>query len=219
MTPTLVLAAAAVVRWLRRRRRPGLAGTSAAARARQLRTPLVMLAELVGVRTVAGRQAARYDAGAAGERRIGALLDQLRNEGWTILHDLGLPTGNANVDHLAISPRGVVVLVDTKRWDARYRVRVDGNRLLHGTRDVTDRVSGTRHEALTVARVLGGPVIPVAVIDGAPVDEGETRLGPIRIVPASSALAVLRQCARSHSGHGPGTGARAARLLKPHGRN
>ncbi|QKW06983.1 NERD domain-containing protein [Streptomyces sp. NA04227] len=217
-----LLLAAAVFAWLVWGSRPGRAGRSAAARARQLRTPLVRLAELVGIQTVRGRQAAQaaqFAAGAEGERRTGRLLAVLRPLGWTVLHDLALPTGRANVDHLVVSPRGVAIAVDTKRWDARCRVRIVRGRLLHGDLDVTDRLRGLRHETATVSRVLGVPVISLVVMHGAPVDGGELIFDGIRIVPADSAVPVLRSIARRHRGHGRDLGSRAARALKPYGRN
>ncbi|MCX5326333.1 nuclease-related domain-containing protein [Streptomyces sp. NBC_00120] len=219
MSSGTILLAAAVLAWLVWGRRPGSAGRSAAAHARQLRTPLVRLAELAGVQTVRGRQAAQFAAGAEGERRTGRLLGVLRLFGWTVLHDLALPTGRANVDHLVVSFWGVVIVVDSKRWDARYRVRAVGGRLLHGDRDVTDRLRGLRHEAETVSRVLGVPVFSLVVMHDAPVDGGALIFDGIRIVPAQSAVAVLRGIARRHCGHGHGLGRRARLALKPYGRN
>lgn len=215
-----VLAAALLLAWLCRRR-VGRAGRSAAARARRLRTPRVRIAELFGVSTAAGREAARYAAGAEGERRTGRMLTVLRWSGWTVLHDLALPTGTANIDHLVVSPSGVVLLVDSKRWgaDARYRVRVVAGRLLHGTTDVTDRLRGLRYETATAARVLGVTVIPVVVMHGAPVDGGALTFDGIRIVAADSAVAELRRLARRHRGHGRRLGRRAAEAFKPYGRH
>lgn len=221
MTTLALLALAAGAVWLYRHRRPRTgAGASAAARARQLRTPAVRLAELVGVRTRSGDLAARYEAGSQGERATAALLAPLRWQGWTVLHDRRLPRGNANVDHLVIAPGGVVVLPDSKRWSARYRVRVDEGRLLHGTRDVTTRLDGLQHEAETVAEVLGVPVVPLVVMHGAPVEAGEQHLEGIRIVPADRALPVIRALGRTSIPHpaSADVAARARRLLPPYTR-
>lgn len=216
MTLALVLAAVAAVAWyISQRRRPG-AGSSATARARELRTPLVRLADLIGIETVRGRQAGQFAAGAEGERRTGRMLAVLRVSGWTVLHDLALPASRANVDHLVVSPRGVAVVVDSKRWDARFRVRVVGARLLHGNCDVTGRLRGLRHESETVARVLGAPVVSLVVMHGAPVAGGALIFDGVRIVSAESAVSVLRGIARRHHGHGRDLGRRAARLLKPY---
>ncbi|MFJ8855115.1 nuclease-related domain-containing protein [Streptomyces sp. NPDC102437] len=200
MTTLIVLAVIAA--WLyqhrTKTRTPG-AGASAEARARQLRTPAVRIAEALNIPTQRGREAARYRAGAEGEQRTADRINPLRAEGWTILHDRALPTGRANVDHLAISPTGIVIVPDTKRWSARYPVRASSGRLLHGDRDVTDRLRGLRHEASTVSRVLGVPVIPLVVMDGAPIEGGELHFDGIQIVPAERAPAVLRSIGRART--------------------
>lgn len=219
MTLAFVLAAVAAGAWFFRvRRRPG-AGSSPAARARQLRTPAVRLASLVGISTARGRLAARSDIGAAGERVTAQHLDPLTAQGWTVLHDRALPTGKANVDHLAISPSGLVFVIDSKKWDRRFRVRVVGGRLLHGTRDVTDRLRGLRYEADTVARVLRRPVVRIVSVVGAPVEGGELLLDGVRIVPVERTAPVLRQLGRRKAAIGPHCGHRAGALFPPHGRN
>ncbi|TBO57534.1 NERD domain-containing protein [Streptomyces kasugaensis] len=211
-----ILAIAAIAVWLvyyGQRPRTG-AGASADARARQLRTLRVRLADALGIQTRRGQQAARYRAGAEGERRTAARLAPLSAEGWTILHDRALPTSRANVDHLAISPSGAVILPDTKRWSSRYRLRVVEGRLLHGTRDVTNRLRGIRHETATVSTVLGVHVTPLVIMDGAPIAGGELVLDGIRIVPADRACDVLRALGRIPGQRQPADLAQqAARLL------
>jgi len=213
MTLTLLLLAAGAV-WLYRNRRyrPG-AGASSAARARKLRTPAVRIAALFNITTRAGKLAADCDAGAAGERRTAARINPLRRTGWTILHDLALPASAANVDHLAISPNGVVILPDTKRWSRRWPIRIINGRLFHGTRDVTERLNGLRYEARTVASLIGVPVIPLVLMDGAPVEGGELLLDGIRIVPAERACTVLR---RLGAGRSHGTAAELSRRARQH---
>jgi hypothetical protein len=192
-------------------------GASAAARARQLRTPLVRLATAVGISTRAERLAARSDAGAVGEQRTAQLLAPLSGEGWAVLHDRALPRGNANLDHLLISPRGAVILPDSKLWSARYRLRVTDSRLLHGAWDVTDRLDGLRYEAHAVGRHLGLVVTPLVVVHGAPVDGGELDLDGLRIIPAGRLADVLRDLDRDHPRRNPvAIAARAARLFPPY---
>ncbi len=154
-----------------------------------------------------------------GERRTAARLSPLWLRLWWVLHDRRLPTGRANVDHLVITFFGVIFVIDTKRWSSRFRVRVVGGRLLHGDMDVTDRLRGLRHEARTVAAVLGRPVIPIVAMDGPPIDGGELLLDGIRIVPADRLVPVLKVLSRQLCGFGPLIGWHAARLLKPYGRN
>ncbi|MDX5570258.1 nuclease-related domain-containing protein [Streptomyces sp. ID05-04B] len=203
--------------WLRSRRHGP--GASAAARARQLRTPAVRLAEALGIPTRRGREAAQWEAGAAGERRTAVRLAALEREGWTVLHDRALPRGRANVDHLAISPRGRVYLPDTKRWSARRPLTVSDGRLLHGHRDVTSRLRGLRHEAQAVARALNIPVRPLAVMDGPPMPANGLVLDGLFIVRADRLCEELRRLdALLQAPHrGPAAlAATADRLLPPY---
>ncbi|MFJ6014508.1 nuclease-related domain-containing protein [Streptomyces sp. NPDC092952] len=210
----LVFVAVGVAVWYFRdgRHRPG-AGASAAAQARRLRTPLVRLADLLGIETVRGREAKQWYAGALGEKRTAARLKPLARQGWTVLHDRALPTGRANVDHLLVSPHGVVIVLDSKRWSARAPLQVVSGRLMHGRRDVTTWLDGLRYEARTVARVLGCPVIPIVSMEGAPLVGGELVLDGIRIVPADRTVPVLRSIARRRRAVGEHPGPRAAALF------
>jgi hypothetical protein len=226
MIPTILLALAAwlyfdggLTRLRDRFRRTG-AGASAAARARQLRTPAVRIADRLGIPTQRSRHAARWTAGAEGERRTADRLAPLTREGWTILHDRALPISRANLDHLAISPGGVVIVPDTKRWSARWPVTVHDGRLYHGDRDVTARLAGLRHEADTVSRILGVTAVPVVVMDGPRLDGAPLRIDGIRIIPADQACRRLRVITRSSPGHPhPGRlAADAAHLFPPYTR-
>ena len=180
--------------------RPG-AGASAAARARQLRTPAVRIADHLGIPTRRSRHAARWAAGAEGEQRTAGRLVPLTRDGWTILHDRAIPGSRANLDHLAVSPDGVVIVPDTKRWSARWPVTVQGGRLYHGDRDVTARLSGLRHEADTVSRVLGVTAIPVVLMDGPRLDGAPLQVDGIRIVAAGQACHHLCALAATRPGH------------------
>ncbi|MFF7142280.1 nuclease-related domain-containing protein [Streptomyces nodosus] len=205
--------------WLRNRRNRSGAGASAAARARQLRTPSVRIADHLGIPTQRSRQAARWEAGAAGERRTAARLAELEREGWTVLHDRALPYGRANVDHLVISPRGRVYLPDTKRWSSRWPVTVHYGRLFHGDRDVTDRLNGLRHEASVVAGVLVTSVRPLVVLDGPPVPAEGLVVDGLRIVAADQLCQTLRAldatARTAHRARGP-LAALADQLLPPY---
>ncbi|MFE3853412.1 nuclease-related domain-containing protein [Streptomyces griseorubiginosus] len=210
--------------WLRSRTRRirsrirGGAGASATARARQLRTPAVRIAEAFGIRTQAGALAARSEAGAEGEQRTAVRLAPLTRRGWTILHDRALPRGHANVDHIAISPTGVVLVLDTKRWSARYPITVQHGRLHHGHRDVTDRLAGLRHEAATVAEVLRTTVVPVVLMDGPALVAEQLELDGIRIIAAADARRLLPAIARTQRSRipRPRIAADADRLLPPY---
>ncbi|MFJ2205991.1 nuclease-related domain-containing protein [Streptomyces microflavus] len=218
-TLTLVLVAGAAAAWyFQQQRRPG-AGASAAAEARRLRTPLIRLADLLGIQTAAGQRARRFATGAIGEKATARLLRTLSRQGWVILHDLQLPTGKANVDHLAIAPSGRVFLIDSKLWTSEHDVHLRGTRLFHGTLDVDDRLDGLRHETRTVARLLGCPVHAVAAMHQAPVRRDGLSVGNIRIVPAAALCARLRASSRhaDHFSTQAEIAARAVRLLRPYG--
>lgn len=204
--------------WLRSRRHSTGAGASAAARARQLRTPAVRLADRLGIPTLRGRLAARSAAGAEGERRTAVRLAELEHRGWTVLHDRALPYGRANVDHLVISPAGRVYLPDTKRWSSRWPLAVTGGRLWHGERDVTDRLGPLQHEAAVVARALRVPVTALAAMDGPPMAP-RLRVGSLVLVRADDLATHLLHLDQTSSSprRAPGPlAARAAVLLPPY---
>ncbi|MGC4947758.1 nuclease-related domain-containing protein [Streptomyces sp. DT224] len=212
--PPLLLVVVAGAAWLYwQYQRPG-AGASATAQARRLRSPLVRLAELLGIQTARGRQAQRWARGAEGERRTAARLRPLARAGWTVLHDRALPTGRANIDHLLVSPSGIVIVLDSKNWSA-YPLRIASGRLIYGDRDVTDWLNGIRHEARTVSRLLECPVIPLVSMEGARIVGSELVLDGIRIVPADQVVSVLRALARRHRAVGEHPGRRAAALFVP----
>ncbi|MEV3895353.1 nuclease-related domain-containing protein [Streptomyces anulatus] len=218
-TLSLVLVAVAAAAWyVQQQRRPG-AGASAAAEARRLRTPLIRLADLLGIQTAAGQRARRFATGAIGEKATARLLRTLAREGWVILHDLQLPTGQINLDHLAIAPSGRVFLIDTKLWTGDHDVHLRGSRLFHGSLDVDDRLDGLRRGARTAANLLRCPVHPVAAMHQAPVRRDGLSVGNIRIVPADALCARLRAMSRhaDHFSSQAEIAARATRLLLPYG--
>ena len=72
------------------------AGGSAEERARELRDEARRLE----------REAAQWERGAEGERRVAAVLDRLPAD-FVVFHDLQLPGSKANVDHLVIGVGGI----------------------------------------------------------------------------------------------------------------
>lgn len=210
-----ILVAAVAAYWWWRTRGPGTtrptarqhgrirgAGASADARARELRTPLVRLATAAGIPTQAEALAKRSETGAVGERYVADLLAPLLSEGWIILADRRLPRGEANIDLLAISPRGRVYVLDPKKWKAKRRLYVHGGRLIHGKADVSNRMRGLLYETGTVERLLGVKAVPVAVMVG-PLHRGtQLRFRGIRLVPALDICDVLRGLDRQHLPNG-----------------
>ncbi|MFE4329653.1 nuclease-related domain-containing protein [Streptomyces sp. NPDC056831] len=225
MTLLLLAAAAAAYWWWTQKRPRHGAGASAAARARQLRTPLVRVATALGIDTQAERQARKWEIGALGERRAAARLKPLAGQGWWLRWDLALPPweGKANVDGLAISPKGRVFCLDPKKMDRRFPVTIWAGKVWHGNLDVTRRITSAGKEAAAVSRALGVPVVAVVAIEGAPLlgthgrPATELALGPIRIVPANRLLGVLQADAHiSGQRRAADLTATAERLLPPY---
>jgi hypothetical protein len=118
------------------------------------------------------RGAASWLQGAAGERKLGAELDKLRNEGFAVLHDRRIPGRRANIDHVVIGPAGIFV-IDTKAYTGKIERRDDGwlfrrqARLYVGGRNRTRLVTAMARQVEAVRKALGSSpagdprVIPV----------------------------------------------------------
>src|SRR5690606_31048059 len=95
------------------------------------------------------RQSTRaWSSGAAGEERVGALLDGIASSTIRVLHDRRIPGTRANIDHLVVAPGGIWV-VDSKRYKGRPELRVEGGilrprveKLVVGGRDKSKLVEG-----------------------------------------------------------------------------
>ena len=113
-------------------------------------------AHLPGVRNASSRGGR---VRAAGERRIGEILDPLRARGIAVLHDLQVPGSRANVDHIVIAPSGLHV-IDTKRYKGKVEIRDKGNwlkkdlRLYVGGRDRTKLVGSVQRQCAVVHGVI-----------------------------------------------------------------
>jgi hypothetical protein len=52
---------------------------------------------------------ARWRRGGLAEESVGRTLDELRDDGWTVLHDVPDPRGG-NIDHIVSGPNGVYLV-------------------------------------------------------------------------------------------------------------
>jgi hypothetical protein len=123
--------------------------------------------------------------GAAGERRTARLLAPLERRGWAVLHDLAIPNSQANIDHLAIGPGGVLA-IDTKHYRGKLRVDPDGM-VWHGRHLLVSALRKTLWEADQADEVLGIADLQVAAVvavHGASVPWGVLRAERVIIVPA-----------------------------------
>jgi hypothetical protein len=112
---------------------------------------LTVLAVIVGV--VALPDSTRsWATGAKGEALTGRALEQLKIEGFVILHDRRIPGSSANIDHIVIGPPGVAV-VETKSYSGQLRVR--GNDVyIRGNRRTSGTAEQARREAVAVTVAL-----------------------------------------------------------------
>ena len=112
-------------------------------------TELLVVAGLLTLERLGGREIDKWDRGATGEEEIGRRLDEL-GAGWVCLHDVA--TGRGNIDHVVIGPGGVFT-VETKSHGGYIRVdRVDRRMLsqAYAQRKWVERVTGCKVEALLV---------------------------------------------------------------------
>jgi len=123
--------------------------------------------------------------GVKGERRAARLLAPLERHGWAVLHDLAIPGSQANIDHLAIGPGGVL-LVDSKQY--RGRLRLDGYGMLwHGRHLLVSGLRKIRWAADQADEVLGiadVDVTAIVAVHGVSVPWGQVRADGVTVVPA-----------------------------------
>jgi len=123
----------------------------------------------------------RHDQGAAGEERVGGILEQLAVQGeWQVIHDVTL--GHGNVDHILIGPGGVFT-VETKSHPGPIRVgRVHGAALRQA-----------QAERKAIETITGLNVEPLIVYSHALVDRPLARRKGVRVVPAAMLLGYLQK--------------------------
>ncbi|HEY4451278.1 MAG TPA: nuclease-related domain-containing protein [Solirubrobacteraceae bacterium] len=120
----------------------------------------------------------RRDRGAVGEEQVGAVLDALAPEQWTVIHDASL--GRGNVDHIVIGTGGLFT-IETKSHPGPVRVgRVHGATLsqAHAQRRAVERVTGLEAE-------------PLLAYSRAWVDKPMARRKGVRVLPARMLPAYL----------------------------
>lgn len=112
---------------------------------------------------------AAWQKGANGEVVVGAALDRLTPQGVQVLHDRRIPGTKANIDHIAVGPRGVFV-IDAKKYQGMVRQQVDGvfwmrtEKLMVGSRNQTKLAGGLRWQlghVETALEATGFAGIPV----------------------------------------------------------
>lgn len=110
----------------------------------------VTTAALVALACWRGRvwylQARNAHHGAVGEQAVADLLEELREDGYRIYHDL--PGRRGNIDHVLVGPAGIFA-VETKTRSKRGddKIEYDGERLRIGGFDEGDRILGQARAA------------------------------------------------------------------------
>ncbi len=98
-----------------------------------------------------------WEIGSRGEQQVGRSLDRHTSKGPAIvLHDRRMPASRANIDHLAVAPRGVFV-IDAKANKGKVRIArplFDKPRLTIAGRNRTKLVDGLDRQVDAVRRAL-----------------------------------------------------------------
>lgn len=119
--------------------------------------------------------AARAAHGAVGEQQTAALLARLP-AGWTVWHGCRLPGFRHDLDHVLAPPCGTaVVVLDSKRWHARWPTHVRGVRVWCGNEDRHEKIEAVARYAARLQAALGMPgvvVWPLLVVHASPIEGG-----------------------------------------------
>ena len=112
---------------------------------------------------------ARAAHGAVGEQWTAALLARLP-AGWTVWHGCRLPGFRHDLDHVLASPCGTaVVVLDSKRWHARWPTDLRAGRVWCGEEDRHEKIEAVARYADRLQTALGMPgvmVWPLLVVHG-----------------------------------------------------
>lgn len=113
------------------------------------------LALMTGVRLLAPSQRElAWAKGAAGERAVGDALDELAASTPIVaLHDRLIPNSRANIDHLIVTPSGVVT-IDAKAYVGRLEVRGRGRELWIAGRNRSKLIDQAQRQRAVVVEAL-----------------------------------------------------------------
>lgn len=149
---------------------PGAAGASARReferrqdrRQERIRTKHPRLGGLILALSDDPQSTTAWNSGALGEERLGHGLNARASDTVRLLHDRRVPDTRANIDHLAVTPAGILV-IDAKRYvGKRPALTVEGGllrprveKLTVGSRDQTKLVDGVIQQVDLVASLVG----------------------------------------------------------------
>lgn len=112
-----------------------------------------------------------WQTGAVGELAVGRRLDFLATKyGFETLHDRSIPGSQANIDHIAVTSKGVFVL-DTKYYQGLIKVKDRGgfftkrtSELWIGNRNQTKLVAEVQNQVKVVQAILRSGVIDIPAV-------------------------------------------------------
>lgn len=112
-----------------------------------------------------------WETGAEGEIAIGHLLDSLAEKyGFLVIHDRLIPRSKANIDHIAITQSGVIV-IDAKNYQGTVQVKDQSGffstpdlQLWVGRRNCMKLVTGMKHQVEVVKAILSKYDVDVPVV-------------------------------------------------------
>jgi len=114
----------------------------------------------------------RVAQGVEGEKRTAALLRQLP-DGWTVRYGRKLAGHRHDLDAVLASPCGTaVVVLDSKKWNARWPTCLRAGRVHCGSEDRHDQIEAVARYASRLHRALAMPTVtvwPLLVVHGSPV--------------------------------------------------
>src|SRR5271167_3590404 len=128
----------------------------------------------------------RYDRGAKGEEYVGSILEELRSDGWLVIHDAELE--QSNVDHIVLGPAGLFT-IETKSNPGPISVQRLHGRLIRQVQLQKERVE----------KLIDAPVEPLLVYSRARVDRPGRRRKGIRVLEAAMVPGFLEEHPRELS--------------------
>ncbi|MDO4243522.1 MAG: nuclease-related domain-containing protein [Actinomyces sp.] len=136
-------------------------------------------------------------AGARAERATARLLDMLTEDGYVVFHSLSVARGRADIDHLLVGSRGIVVL-DSKCWRPAWYVTAFGRAWRTGG-PVWRFVPGESQSlALSVERLRrAGLPVAGAVVATSPSAAGRVHARLLRYAGARAVLPARRAVRRA----------------------
>lgn len=140
------------------------------------------------------REAERTWLAGKAEERVGAELEQLREHGFYLFHDVPL-AGIGNVDHAVFGEKGFYV-IETKSHKGRVTAR-EGKLLVNGRHPEKDFVKQTWRGCYRLREVLGAEVTPILLFTEAFV-EGRLLVRGVRVLPLSWLVEEILSARKRH---------------------